>query len=222
VANKKINGKQCTIVWHVDDLKVSHVDPKVVTAVLESLDARYGQEIVGGKRAPVTINRGKVHDYLGMTLDYTEASFVKIDMTKYVGKILDKMPEDMDGTATSPAADHLFQIIDGIKLLDEANSDSFHATVAKLLFLCKHGRPDIQTAIAFLCTRVQQPAQHDYNKLARVIKYLRQTSDLVLRLGADNLNVVKWWVNASYSIHLDIRSHTGGAMFMGTGAVYLT
>jgi hypothetical protein len=72
-----------------------------------------------------------------MTLDYSEAGFVKIDMTEYVAKILDKMPEDMDGTATSPAADHLFQIIDGIELLDEANSDFFHATVAKLLFLCK-------------------------------------------------------------------------------------
>jgi hypothetical protein len=154
VANKTINGKQCTIMWHVDDLKVSHLDPKVVTAVLEFLDARYGQGIVGGKRAPVTINRGKVHDYLGMTLDYTEASFVKSDMTGYVGKILNKIPEDMDGTATSPAADHLFQIIDGIKLLDE-NSDFFHATVVKLFFLCKRGRPDIQTAITFLCTRVQ-------------------------------------------------------------------
>ena len=103
---------------------------------------------------------------------------MKIDMTEYVAKILDEMPEDMDGTATSPAADHLFQIIDGIELLDEANSDFFHATVAKLLFLCKQGRPDIQTAIAFLCTRVQQPTKHDYNKLARVIKYLRQTDAL--------------------------------------------
>ena len=26
VANKMINGKQCTILWHVDDLKISHVD----------------------------------------------------------------------------------------------------------------------------------------------------------------------------------------------------
>jgi hypothetical protein len=31
VANKTIDGKQCTIVWHVDDLKISHVDRKVVT-----------------------------------------------------------------------------------------------------------------------------------------------------------------------------------------------
>ena len=33
VANKMINGKQYTIVWYVDDNKISHVDPKVVTSV---------------------------------------------------------------------------------------------------------------------------------------------------------------------------------------------
>ena len=52
VANKTINGKQCTIVWHIDDLKISHVDSKAVTTILDLLDAQYGQEIVGGKRAP--------------------------------------------------------------------------------------------------------------------------------------------------------------------------
>ncbi len=222
VANKMINGKQCTIVWHVDDLKISHVEPTVVTTILNLLDKKYGQEIVGGKRAPLTINRGKIHDYLGMTLDYSEAGSVKLDMTDYVAKVLDEMPEDMDGTATTPAANYLFQIIDGIECLDEATSEFFHATVAKLLFLCKRGRPDTQTAIAFLCTRVQQPTKHDYNKLSRVVKYLRKTKDLVLRLSGDNLNVVKWWVDASYAVHKDMRSHTGGTMSMGTGAIYST
>jgi hypothetical protein len=64
VANKTIDGKQCTVVWHVDDLKISHVDPQVVTRILNLLDAKYGQEIVGGKRSPLTITRGKIHDYL--------------------------------------------------------------------------------------------------------------------------------------------------------------
>jgi hypothetical protein len=41
-------------------------------------------------------------------------------------------------------------------------------------------------------------------------------------LGRENLNVVKWWVDASYGVHLDMRSHTGQAMSMGTGAVYST
>ena len=29
VANKMVNGKQLTVVWHVDDLKISHVDTSV-------------------------------------------------------------------------------------------------------------------------------------------------------------------------------------------------
>jgi hypothetical protein len=93
VANKIIDGKQCTIVWHVDDLKISHLDPKVNTTILNLLDAKYGQEIVGGKRARLTINRGKKHDYLGMILDYSEAGFVKIDMCANLQKILQEMPE---------------------------------------------------------------------------------------------------------------------------------
>jgi len=38
VANKTINGKQCTILWHVDDLKISHVDPQVVTDLIDKLE----------------------------------------------------------------------------------------------------------------------------------------------------------------------------------------
>jgi hypothetical protein len=108
VANKIINGKQCTIVWHVDDLKISHVDVKAVSTILDLLDAKYGQEIVGGKRAPLTIYRGKIHDYLGMTLDYSEPGYVKLDMTAYLQKLFEEMPEEFDGTATSPAAAYLF------------------------------------------------------------------------------------------------------------------
>ena len=42
VANKMINGKQLSIVWHVDDLKISHVDNKVVTGIIDQLSNKYG------------------------------------------------------------------------------------------------------------------------------------------------------------------------------------
>ena len=35
VVNKKINGKQCKILWHVDDLKILHIDPNVVDGMLK-------------------------------------------------------------------------------------------------------------------------------------------------------------------------------------------
>jgi hypothetical protein len=39
----------------------------------------------------------------------------------------------------------------------------------------------------------------------------------VLFLAADDLHVVKWYVDASFAVHKDFRSHTGGAMTYGTG-----
>ena len=37
VANKVIDGNQCTICWYVDDTKISHCDSKVVDSVISSI-----------------------------------------------------------------------------------------------------------------------------------------------------------------------------------------
>ena len=34
VANKMVNGKQCTIAWHVDDNKILHADKNVVMEII--------------------------------------------------------------------------------------------------------------------------------------------------------------------------------------------
>ena len=39
MVNKTINGHQMTVVWHVDDLKVSHVDKKEVDKFIEQMEA---------------------------------------------------------------------------------------------------------------------------------------------------------------------------------------
>ena len=41
VANTMVNGAQCTVCWHVDDPKVSHVDEVVVMAFLLKLAYLY-------------------------------------------------------------------------------------------------------------------------------------------------------------------------------------
>ena len=42
VANKMINGKHMTITWHVDDLKISHVNAREVTKIIEWFKSIYG------------------------------------------------------------------------------------------------------------------------------------------------------------------------------------
>jgi hypothetical protein len=142
-------------------------------------------------------------------------------LTVHVSKILEELPKDMEGTATTPAVSHLFQIRDESMKLDEEAAQFFHSTVAKVLFLCKPGQPDLQRAVAFLCTRVHTPAHDDQAKLTRTMKYLRGTKHLGLRLHADNLNIVKWWVDTAFAVQNDMRSHTGGAMSLGAGVYTL-
>ena len=44
MANKVINGQQCTIVWHVDDLKMSHTQQEVLDDIIEKLTRKYGNK----------------------------------------------------------------------------------------------------------------------------------------------------------------------------------
>jgi hypothetical protein len=48
------------------------------------------------------------------------------------------------------------------------------------------------------------------------MKYLCGTINMPLRtLEAENMSIMKWWVDASFAVHPDMRSHTGGALSMG-------
>jgi hypothetical protein len=90
--------------------------------------------------------------------------------------------------------------------------------VAKALFVCKRARPDIHTAVTLLCTRVRDPNDSDWKKLIRLLEYINGTRDDVLTLVADDLHLLKWYVDASFAVHPDFRSHTGACMTYITGS----
>jgi hypothetical protein len=188
VANKTVNGSQMTVTWHVDDGKVSHKDPNEVTKFLVYLAKIYGPKL--------TVTRGKVHDYLGMDLDYASKKELKVVMIKYLKKVMTDFPEAITSTAATPAADHLFDIRDEeeAKWLPEEQAQAFHRSVAQLLFLSARARPDIKTAVAFLTTRVSKPDEDDWGKLKRVLKYLKGTFYLKLTLSVDDLSMIKCFV----------------------------
>ena len=103
VTNKTVNGKQMTIRWHVDDLKVSHLDKNAVTALALKLAKMYGPK--------TKIARGKVHEYLGMQIDWgSPPGTMIVSMIKYLQKVIEAFPEVLDGKRSSPASVHLFNV----------------------------------------------------------------------------------------------------------------
>ena len=206
IANKEINGTQCTIAWYVNDNKVSHVDEAVVTDILQKIEQKFGK---------MTITRGKEHTFLGMKITFNDDKTVKIIMEEYVQEAISDFKEDITTVATTPANKNLFNVNPQSPRLDKAKSDRFHSVVAKLLYISKRGRLDIQLAIAFLCTRVSCCTDEDWTKLKRVLRYLHGTLHEFLVLGADCLTRLRTWVDAAYGVHHDMKSHTGGAISLG-------
>ena len=114
VANRMIGGKQHTVTCHIEDLKSSHEDSKVNDDFLTWLDKMYGD----AKVAPVKATRGKIHEYLGMRLDFTIPGKLKIDMVDYVNNMINEFPDDIM-ESKYPWNDNLFKVDEkDNKLLD--------------------------------------------------------------------------------------------------------
>jgi hypothetical protein len=72
MANCMIEGKQCTIAWYVDDNKISHTNPDVVTMIIKQIESVFDK---------MTVTRGRDHNFLGMQVHFTEDNKAVINMT---------------------------------------------------------------------------------------------------------------------------------------------
>ena len=130
-------------------------------------------------------------------------------------------PELLKQIAATPAPEHLFKVrTSGVKKLLEKHATIFHNIIAKSLFLCKRSRGDLQTTIAFLCTRIKGPDEDDWKKLLRLLRYLKAAKSLETTLRAEGDGVMlRWYADAAFAVHDNCRSHTGATLTMGKGSI---
>ena len=211
VANAQIKGSQCTIVWYIDDNKISHKDQTVVNDIIQRIKAKFG---------PMMKMQGDDHKFLGMQLHFNRMDkTVKILMQTYLDEAIHQSQLDMRCTAATPATKTLFEIDPNAAPLSTPEFERFHSVVCKLLYVALLGCPDILLAVVFLSSRVSKATLQDQTKLKRLLEYLYGTYDLPLILGADDIHTLYTFVDASYAVHEDIKSHTGGVITFGRGGI---
>ena len=89
-----------------------------------------------------------------MSIDLTEDGNVEIDMKDYLAEAINAYGEEIKGTSPTPAKVDLFKSEQNSKGLSEDKSERFHHIVAKLLYISKRARPDIDLMVSYLYTRV--------------------------------------------------------------------
>ena len=208
IANFMIDEKQCTVAWYAN--KISHEDPKVVSMIIDRLEEHFGK---------MTVTRGKEHVSLGMKIRFTTSRTAVLSMKSYLEESIKECGMNIVLKANTPAKRTLFEVDPKSRALNKEEAETFHRIVAKLLYVSIRARADILLPVGFLCTRVSKSTEQDQAKLKRVLEYINGTINLEYTLGADSLNKLRTWVDASYAVHPDMKSHTGGIMSLGIGGI---
>ena len=87
--NKLVNGKYQTVCWHVDDLKVSHIDPTVNDILIQKLRKKH--ETI--EKGSMKVTSGNFHTFLGMLFNFSTMVQVKISMLDCIMDLIKEFPE---------------------------------------------------------------------------------------------------------------------------------
>jgi histone deacetylase 1/2 len=210
VFNKGEGENQITIGVYVDDLFISSLNKKLIDDLVLKIIKQYGEEC--------KFNYGQLHSYLSMIMDFNTIGKVKITMPQYVNDMMEQF--QVEGRASTPALENLFNIREDSPLLDDMTQDIFHSRVAKVLYLAKRVRPELLPTVIFLSTRVKKATDDDWFKLTRMLKYINGTRDLGIVLEAGKVLSIRSYVDASFAVHPDMRSHSGASITLGKGPVF--
>lgn len=200
-------GEGAVILVYVDDVFISAIDEESKDRVIKVLKDKY---------VTVTINQGSNQCYLGMDFNFYEGT-VNVSMKRQIEEVLSGHEV---GIRASPCTKDLFNVTESNNLSRDY-LEKYHSCVAKLMYIAKRTRPDILTTVAFLSTRVQSPTKEDQEKLNRLLAYLNGTRDRSVTLGVNPGVQLVVYVDASYHVHPDMRSHGGIFLTLGRGPIFV-
>ena len=84
VVKKMVNVKRMAVVYHVDALNISYMDRKEVTRIIKIIKSVSGEDI--------QVLRRNNHKYLGIDLNLSAPSKVRVTMVDYLNKVIAYLP----------------------------------------------------------------------------------------------------------------------------------
>jgi hypothetical protein len=122
IANCTIDAKQCTIAWYVHNMKVSHVNPDVVTRIIQKLEQHFDK---------MTVTRGQEHVFLVMHIRYTNENTAVITLKDYLEEAIVESSLDISKTVSTPANKTLFEVNGASGLFGTGSERSFPQHISK-------------------------------------------------------------------------------------------
>lgn len=208
--SKEIDNQFCYVIVYVDDLIVACSTMKQM------------QEIEGiFKPHFVMQDLGQINYYLGMQVTNDEHGNFELNQSAYIMKIVsDFSLTDAKPIKTPMEVSYGYGKSDSSQLLE--NNTKYRSLIGRLLYLSVNSRPDISASVSILAQRVSKPTNEDWNQLKRVVKYLKTTHQLKLKLSniqSDDLSLYGYADATWADDKIDRKSNSGRIIYFNGGTI---
>lgn len=196
----------CYILVHVDDLLVVTNDELMTSGVMKSIGQNFEMTDLGNAR-----------HYLGIDITEDADGNFQISQEGYIDKIVEEAGQEQAKISKCPM-DSGYYKQKGTPL---PSNCEYRKLIGMLLYLSTNSRPDIATSISILSQSVEGPYDNDLNEVRRVIRYLKGTKELKLKLSDKNKDQgVFGYSDANWAEDMrDRKSNSGYCIFVNGGLV---
>jgi transposase InsO family protein len=162
------NNTTTYVLVHVDDILATGDSEEELIRVMTNV----------GKEFDIK-DLGNIKHYLGMDVERDRSGNYLISQGRYIDKMVEAA-NLVDGHHSKYPMDPGYYKLEG-KQLD--SNDYFRKLIGMLLFAATHTRPDISASVGILSKRIMCPRDVDLLEAKRIIKYLKGSRNLKLRLS---------------------------------------
>ena len=207
---RKVRGRLCYIMLHVDDLGAlmppDGVERSRVKGLLES------------KYEEMKEQRGERVTYIGMEIYQPKGSSrFHVNMSQRIKTMGADFgivsPAKMRANPAKTAGSFMSPPSESHELLYDVKK--YRSLVMTMQYISLV-RPHLKFHVSWLASRQSSPTVVDWQKAVHLAEYMLSTADDVLTIKPSGENVViRVYTDASFDVHPDSRSHSGVCVFVG-------
>jgi hypothetical protein len=198
------SGRTLFVLIYVDDLVIASEDEGLVDKVASALQEKFEISCLGN-----------IKHYLGMQIERDDHGDFWINQTTYINEIVRGAGLMEAKNSNTPIDVGYYKLEEG-QLLD--SNTNYQRAIGQLLYVSVNSRPDISASVSILAQKVSKPTETDWNQVRRVVRYLKGTATLKLRISrtADDKGLVGF-CDANFAEDKSDRKSNSGFIFMYNG-----
>lgn len=207
---KKIGNDWCYVLIYVDDVLVVCRTRDQVEAIRKLLASKF--EIM---------DLGEIKHYLGIEVTRDEHGNFELRQSEYIDQVAKMFGLEEAKEAKTPMEIGYYKSPSETsrKLV---NNKDYQKLLGCLLYISINTRPDITASVNILAQKTSSPSQEDWEQLKRVVRYLKGTSELKLKLsdnGGVNGEELFGYSDANWAEDKETRKSNSGYVFFLNGGV---